>query len=275
MLLATGQVIPARIPKSSLTFKERHHECFSLHNKTALITGAASGLGLAMAKCMIVSGAKVIIADLNGELAQATAGTLGSQASWIQMDVGDTAAAQEKVDALISEHGAIDILVNNAGNHCKKPIEEMSVSDFESVLDVHVVGAFALTKALVPHMKQRGQGCVLFTASMTSFLGQPLVTGYSAAKSAYLGMIRGMTTELAVHGIRVNGIAPGWIDTPMLRKAIEGDDERRNKILGRTPMKKFGKPEDIGWAAVYLASDAAAFVSGQVLVVDGGALIGF
>lgn len=106
----------------------------------------------------------------------------------------------------------------------------MSVSDFESVLDVHVVGAFALTKALVPHMKQRGQGCVLFTASMTSFLGQPLVTGYSAAKSAYLGMIRGMTTELAVHGIRVNGIAPGWIDTPMLRKAIEGDDERRNKI---------------------------------------------
>ena len=242
---------------------------FSLHNKTALITGAASGLGLAMAKCMIVSGAKVIIADLNGELAQATAGTLGSQASWIQMDVGDTAAAQEKVDVLISEHGAIDILVNNAGNHCKKPIEEMSVSDFESVLDVHVVGAFALTKALVPHMKQRGKGCVLFTASMTSFLGQPLVTGYSAAKSAYLGMIRGMTTELAV------GIAPGWIDTPMLRKAIEGDDERRNKILGRTPMKKFGKPEDIGWAAVYLASDAAAFVSGQVLVVDGGALIGF
>ena len=139
-------------------------KAFSLHNKTALITGAASGLGLAMAKCMIVSGAKVIIADLNGELAQATAGTLGSQASWIQMDVGDTAAAQEKVDALISEHGAIDILVNNAGNHCKKPIEEMSVSDFESVLDVHVVGAFALTKALVPQMKQRVQGCVLFNA---------------------------------------------------------------------------------------------------------------
>ena len=159
-----------------------------------------------------------------------------------------------------------------------KPIEEMSVSDFESVLDVHVVGAFALTKALVPHMKQRGKGCVLFTASMTSFLGQPLVTGYSAAKSAYLGMIRGMTTELAVHGIRVNGIAPGWIDTPMLRKAIEGDDERRNKILGRTPMKKFGKPEDIGWAAVYLASDAAAFVSGQVPAspyYQGGARLGF
>lgn len=134
---------------------------FSLHNKTALITGAASGLGLAMAKCMIVSGAKVIIADLNGELAQATAGTLKSQASWIQMDVGDTAAARKKLMCLLANTGLSDILVNNAGNHCK-PIEEMSVSDFESVLDVHVVGAFALTKALVPHMKQRGKGCVLY-----------------------------------------------------------------------------------------------------------------
>lgn len=248
---------------------------FSLQGKTALITGAASGLGYAMAQCMIASGARVIIADLSAERAQQAVAELGPQAQWIELDVRQTDTAQASVDALIARYQSIDILVNNAGNHCKKPIEEMSVSDFEAVLDVHVVGAFALTKALVPHMKQRGQGCVLFTASMTSFLGQPLVTGYSAAKSAYLGLIRGLTTELAGEGIRVNGIAPGWIDTPMLRKAIEGDDERRNKILGRTPMKKFGKPEDIGWAAVYLASDAAAFVSGQVLIVDGGALIGF
>ena len=105
--------------------------------------------------------------------------------------------------------------------------------------------------------------------------GQPLVTGYAAAKSAYLGLIRGLATELGADGIRVNGIAPGWIDTPMLRKAIEGDDVRKNKILGRTPMKCFGTPEDIGWAACYLASEAAKFVNGQVLVVDGGALIGF
>lgn len=141
------------------------------------------------------------------------------------------------VGDLLQQHKHIDILVNNAGNHCKKPIEEMSVKEFESVLDVHVVGAFALTRALVPHMKQLGNASVLFTASMTSFLGQPYVTGYAAAKSAYLGLIRGLATELSGAGIRVNGIAPGWIDTPMLRKAIEGDDERKNKILGRTPMK--------------------------------------
>ncbi|TQO08955.1 UNVERIFIED_ORG: gluconate 5-dehydrogenase [Citrobacter freundii] len=248
---------------------------FSLTNKKALITGAGSGLGYAMAKCMITSGAQVIIADMNAEAAKKAADDLGPNASWTQFNVTDTDETERWVGDLLQQHKHIDILVNNAGNHCKKPIEEMSVKEFESVLDVHVVGAFALTRALVPHMKQLGNASVLFTASMTSFLGQPYVTGYAAAKSAYLGLIRGLATELSGAGIRVNGIAPGWIDTPMLRKAIEGDDERKNKILGRTPMKKFGKPDDIGWAATYLASDAAGFVSGHVLIVDGGALIGF
>lgn len=248
---------------------------FSLTNKKALITGAGSGLGYAMAKCMITSGAQVIIADMNADAAKKAADDLGPNASWTQFNVADTDETERWVGDLLQQHKHIDILVNNAGNHCKKPIEEMSVKEFESVLDVHVVGAFALTRALVPHMKQLGNASVLFTASMTSFLGQPYVTGYAAAKSAYLGLIRGLATELSGAGIRVNGIAPGWIDTPMLRKAIEGDDERKNKILGRTPMKKFGKPDDIGWAATYLASDAAGFVSGHVLIVDGGALIGF
>ena len=248
---------------------------FSLTNKKALITGAGSGLGYAMAKCMITSGAQVIIADMNADAAKKAADDLGPNASWTQFNVTDTDETERWVGDLLQQHKHIDILVNNAGNHCKKPIEEMSVKEFESVLDVHVVGAFALTRALVPHMKQLGNASVLFTASMTSFLGQPYVTGYAAAKSAYLGLIRGLATELSGAGIRVNGIAPGWIDTPMLRKASEGDDERKNKILGRTPMKKFGKPDDIGWAATYLASDAAGFVSGHVLIVDGGALIGF
>ena len=181
-----------------------------------------------------------------------------------------------KVDALISEHGAIDIPVNNAGKITAKPIgRDERQSDFESVLDVHVVGAFALTKALVPHMKQRGQGCVLFTASMTSFLGQPLVTGYSAAKSAYLGMIRGMTT----------GALPfmGFAST-VLRRAgsIHQCCVRPLKVMtnavtksGDTDEKNSASRKISVGLRFYLASDAAAFVSGQVLVVDGGALIGF
>ena len=248
---------------------------FSLEGKTALISGATSGLGYAIAQCMIAQGAKVIVVGRDAEKAAQAAASLGASADWSAFDVQHTDQTEAWVAALLAKHQHIDILVNHAGNHCKKPIEQMSVADFEAVLDVHVVGAFALTKALVPHLKQNAKGCILFTASMTSFLGQPFVTGYAAAKSAYLGLIHGLATELGAEGIRVNGIAPGWIDTPMLRKAIEGDDARKNKILGRTPMKCFGAPEDIGWAACYLSSEAAKFVNGHVLIVDGGALIGF
>ncbi len=252
---------------------------FSLHNKTALITGAASGLGLAMAKCMIVSGAKVIIADLNGELAQATAGTLGSQASWIQMDVGDTAAAQEKVDVLISEHGAIDILVNNAGNHCKKPIEEMSVSDFESVLDVHVVGAFALTKALVPHMKQRGKGCVLFTASMTSFLGQPLVTGYSAAKFGGVGLTQSLALDLAEYGITVHSLMLGnLLKSPMFQSLLPQyatklgikPEQVEQYYIDKVPLKRGCDYQDVLNMLLFYASPKASYCTGQSINVTGG-----
>ncbi len=179
------------------------------------------------------------------------------------------------IEELIEKYGKIDILVNNAGIHCKKPIEDMSVNDYERVLQVHLVGAFAMTKAVVPYMSKNKKGNIIFIASMTSYIGQPYVMGYSTAKSGYLGMIHTLASEVGADGIRVNGIAPGWIDTPMFRKATDGDEKRKNKILGRTPMNRFGEPKDIGWACVYLCSDAAKFVTGAVLPVDGGALIGF
>ena len=248
---------------------------FSLEGRVALITGGASGLGFAMAECMAASGAKVIIASRRLQLCEEAAQQLGHGAEARQLDINDIDAVPTFAANLVRDFGHIDILCNNAGNHCKKPIEEMSVDDFTAVLRTHVVGAFALSKALIPQMKAQGHGNIQFTASMTSFLGQPYVIGYAAAKSAFLGMIHGMATELSPAGIRVNGIAPGWIDTPMLHQAVDNDPPRKAKILGRTPMQKFGRPEDIGWAAVYLASDAASFVTGQVLVVDGGALYGF
>lgn len=250
---------------------------FSLEGKQAVITGGASGLGFAMAKCMVASGAKVIILDIcNDSNMQDACGELGEgRAVWYRCDVRDTVKIVPIADNIIADNGKIDILCNNAGNHCKKPIEEMTVDEFESVLDVHVVGAFALTKALVPHMKQNGSGSILFTASMTSFIGQPYVIGYSAAKSAYLGMVRTLASEISSFGVRVNAIVPGWIDTPMLRKAVDNDPERKQKILGRTPAASFGKADDIGWAAVFLCSDEANFINGVALPVDGGALIGF
>jgi gluconate 5-dehydrogenase len=142
-------------------------------------------------------------------------------------------------------------------------------------LQTHVSAAHALSAAALPGMIGRRRGHILFTASMASLIGIPLVVAYSAAKAAYLGMVRSLAVEVAPHGIRVNAIAPGWIDSPMLRQAMANDPARQAKILGRTPMNRFGEADDIGWAAVYLCSPAARFVTGVCLPVDGGASIGF
>ena len=124
-------------------------------------------------------------------------------------------------------------------------------------------------------MLERGHGSILFTASMASLMGIPLVVAYSAAKAAHLGMVRALAAEVSGRGVRVNAIAPGWIDSAMSRQALDNDPARKAKIIGRTPMGTLGDPEDVGWAAVYLCSPAAKFVTGTVLPVDGGASIGF
>ena len=143
------------------------------------------------------------------------------------------------------------------------------------MLDTHVLAAHNLTRCVLPAMLEAKHGSILFTASMTSMIGMPGVIAYSAAKSAYVGMVRALSTEVAMHGVRVNAIAPGWIESPMLRKALDGDSARSDRILQRTPMQRFGEPEDIGLAAVYLCSSAARFVTGVLLPVDGGASQGF
>src|SRR5262249_47534925 len=166
-------------------------------------------------------------------------------------------------------------LVNNAGVHLKKPAIETSDVEFANVIQTHVFGAFALTREVGRRMVTRKQGSILFTASMASFMGIPLIVAYTAAKSAYVGMVRTLSSELGVNGVRVNAIAPGWIQSDMLGQALAGDPPRKAKILGRTPLNRFGDPEDIGWAAVYLCSPAAKFVTGVVLPVDGGAANAF
>jgi gluconate 5-dehydrogenase len=167
--------------------------------------------------------------------------------------------------------GPISILVNNAGVHLKKPAVDTTPTEFGAVLQTHVAAAFSLTRAALPGMIERKHGTVLFIASMTSLFGIPLVVAYSAAKSAYLGMTRTLAAEVSRHGVRVNAIAPGWIESDMLRQALDGDPARSKKILDRTPMNRFGAVEDIGLAATYLCSPAAKFVTGVVLPVDGGA----
>ena len=248
-----------------------HAAAFSLKGHRALVTGGGSGLGLGIARCFIAAGAEVIVTGRTAERLDAAVAELGSHATAMPFDVAGADAAE----AFAATVGPVSILVNNAGGTVKKPVGAMEVDEFRSVLDVHVTGAFALTRALLPQLRESKRGSVLFTASMSSFLGIPFVAGYSAAKAAHIGLVRALATELASDGIRVNAVAPGWIDTALYRQATGQDPARREKIMGRIPMKRVGTEADIGWAMTYLASPAAGYVTGHVLVVDGGALHGF
>ena len=240
----------------------------------ALVTGASSGIGREIARVLAARGCDLVLTARREERLRALASELSMvRVTILPADLSSREGCRALYRAAQGEN--IDILVNNAGNHCKKYIEDMTVEDYVNVLNVHLVGAFALTKALFPHMKEQGKGSILFQASMTSYIGQPQVAGYATAKAGYLGLVHTLATEGGPYGVRVNAIAPGWIDTPMFRKATDGDAVRLGKILGRIPMQKVGSVTDIGMAAVFLSSDAAGYISGTCLPVDGGALIGF
>jgi NAD(P)-dependent dehydrogenase (short-subunit alcohol dehydrogenase family) len=250
-------------------------EVFSLQGQLVVITGGGTGIGLAVARGMHAAGARVVLVGRRVAELTASAQSLGAGASHIVHDITQFDRAAELIQRITREHGPIDCLVNNAGIHLKKAAVDTTPEEFQSVLSTHILGAHALTREVVPSMIERKHGSILFMASMASLFGIPLVVAYSAAKSAMLGMVRTLATELSPHGVRVNAIAPGWIDTEMSRKALDGDPARKNKILNRTPMKRLGDPADIGWAAVYLASPAAKFITGATLPIDGGVSMGF
>ena len=250
-------------------------EVFSLRGEVALVTGGGTGIGLAIARAMAAAGARVVLVGRRESELREAAAQIGAQASTVVHDITRTEAAGELAGRIATEVGPITCLVNNAGIHLKKAAVETTPEEFDAVLRTHILGAHALTRAVVPGMIERRHGTILFTASMASLFGIPMVIAYTAAKSAMVGMVRGYSTEFAPHGVRVNAIAPGWIESAMSRKALESDPARRSKVIGRTPMARLGQPEDIGWAAVYLASPAAQFVTGVTLPVDGGVSIGF
>lgn len=258
-----------------LLMSELTKSAFGLVGEVALITGGGTGLGRGMAHCMVESGARVVLVGRREEPLRETAAALGDQVTYRVHDVTDTARAPELVADLAGREGAPSILVNNAGIHIKQAAADMPEEDMRRILETHVVGATALARAIVPGMFSAGRGSILFITSMAAVFGIPKVAAYSAAKAAMLGLVRSLAVEWSPEGVRVNAIAPGWIDSPMMRKALDNDPDRKNRILGRTPLKGFGQPEDIGRAAVYLCSRAGRFVSGQQLVVDGGASIGF
>jgi NAD(P)-dependent dehydrogenase (short-subunit alcohol dehydrogenase family) len=243
--------------------------------KTAIITGGASGLGLAAAKKFVESNIKTIIIGRNEKNIAATAESLGSLCVYRMFDLNNLKEIPQLVEGLVKQHGPIDILVNNAGINQKKPFTDVTDDEFQQVILTNLTSVFVLSRELCKHMLLNKSGCIINISSMAAQYGLPYVIAYTAAKTAIEGMTRAMAVELSPGGIRVNCVAPGFITTNMSAKALDDDPLRKQKVLSRTPMGKLGFPDDVAEAIYYLSSDAAKYVTGVVLPVDGGNSIGF
>jgi gluconate 5-dehydrogenase len=248
---------------------------FSLYGKRAVVTGGGTGIGQGIAQALIDAGATVVLVGRRREILEEAVAVLGPSASYITVDVADTASLPAMVEQLENAFGSVDILVNNAGINMKKMALEVTDEEFQRVVQTNLNGLFSLCREFGKRMKERGGGSIINITSMAAIYGLPLVAAYAASKTAVLGLTRTLASDLAPFGIRVNAIAPGFIASEMTRKALDGDPPRKQRAISRTPMGRMGDPEDIGHAAVYLASDAARFVTGVNLPVDGGNSIGF
>jgi gluconate 5-dehydrogenase len=248
---------------------------FRLDGQLALITGGGAGIGLAIARTMVEHGAGVVIVGRTERTLQTACSQLGQNAHHLVHDVTALPSIPTMVAEVEHRFGSVDILINNAGNHLKKPATGTSDEELASVLATHLMGSYALSRECGRRMLHRGRGSIVMILSMAALFGIPQVSAYSAAKAGLLGLTRALATEFSPHGVRVNAIAPGWIDVGMTRQAHQHDPARRARILERTPLGRLGEPSDVGYAAVYLCSDAAQFVTGVVLPVDGGVSIGF
>lgn len=245
------------------------------NKKVAIVTGGGSGLGFAIAQKFVESGITTIIVGRNVEKLNSAKERLGDFCFTKPLDINDLKTIPAFVSSVLEQFGQIDILVNNAGVNLKKEFTEVTDEDFQNILTTNVTAVFALSREVVKHMLTRKIGCIINISSMAAQYGLPKVIAYTASKTAIDGMTRAMAVELSPQGIRVNAIAPGFIYSAMTEKALNSDPERKAKVFGRTPMGHMGQPEDIGNAALYLASDAAKYVTGVILPVDGGNSIGF
>ena len=251
-----------------------------LADKVCLITGGAAGIGRATALRFAEEGAKVVICDLNEEVGQETAAELGPDAAFYKVNVADRQAVQEWVDDVIERYGRIDVLVNNAGvlrdNMLVRVkegelVKQMPEEDFDLVIAVNLKGVFNCTQAVAPYMIKQGGGVILNATSIVGLDGNFGQTNYVATKAGVIGMTKVWSRELGRHGIRVNAVAPGFTLTEMVRQM---PDKILESMAAKTPLRRLGEPRDIANAYLFLASDEAAFISGEVLRVDGGIVVG-
>lgn len=248
---------------------------FSVKDDLALITGGGSGIGLGIAECMVKGGASVVIVGRRESKLKEAVNLLGPASCYKVFDVNQTEKAPDLIQWIEGRVGMVTILVNNAGHSQLKPAIETTTADMIDLYTTHVLGANALSRAVAKSMIKEGRGAILFISSSAALYGLPERTAYTAAKSAHIGLVRALAVEWSPFGVRVNGIAPGWIETAMVRKGMNYKPEWKDKIIDRTPLGRFGEAHDIGNAAVFLCSNAAKFITGVILPVDGGRYIGY
>lgn len=245
-----------------------------LEGRVALVTGGAAGIGAGIAERFVEEGAKVAVFDINGAGARSFADRLRAKGKVLALegDVANEESARSAVERTVAQFGALDVLVNNAGIEVAGPIAKMTASEWDRQLAVNLKGAFLFSKYTIAQMLGRG-GVIINISSVRAFVSYPGGIAYDASKAALIGFTRALALDHGQDKIRVNAICPGYIDTPMTEewlRSVPNREETTRQMLAVHPLGRIGTPRDIAEAAVFLASDAASFITGTALVVDGG-----
>jgi 2-dehydro-3-deoxy-D-gluconate 5-dehydrogenase len=251
---------------------------FDLTSRVAVVTGGNGGIGLGMARGLAGAGAAVVVAARNrakSETAVAELASLGVRSAFISLDVADPASCRAMVDQTIDRFGRLDILVNNAGMSIRKPPEDYTVEEWHRVLDTNLTGALVCCQAAYPHMIGQSGGKIVNIGSMMAIFGAAYAAAYAASKGAIVQLSKSLATAWAKDNIQVNAVLPGWIDTALTIAAREQVPGLHERILRRTPVGRWGVPNDLAGIAVFLASSASDFVTGAAIPVDGGFSVEF
>jgi NAD(P)-dependent dehydrogenase (short-subunit alcohol dehydrogenase family) len=246
---------------------------FGFGGRVMVVTGAAQGIGQACVRRVVRDGASVALWDVADDAGQALADELvaaGAQAAYFHCNVADKAQVKAALTATLARFGAVDGLVNNAGIFKAAPFLDVTEADWDAVIAVNLKGSFLVGQAVARQMVKQGRGAIVNMSSVNGTLAIPTIASYNASKGAINQLTRVMALSLADQGVRVNAVAPGTIATELARSAVLTSEEAKARILSRTPMKRLGEPEEIADVTAFLLSDAASYVTGEIVVVDGG-----